>query len=177
MNHEAHETIWSGRIEKKILSGEIRTDRSNPTYPVFSYLPAGWTNPLPLMNASSMVVGTRAGGALPAARGEAQWLERLLITSQEAGGSTPPPVHADVELVRLTEAAVVEFRRANNALRPRTSEWMAVDELANLVRLSVPSPQDSCPDTLIVRTGLMDPRDVGVWLPSRRAKVRTVYPR
>ena len=42
-------------IEQKVLSGRIQTDRSNPAYPSFLYVPQGWERELPLMNASAMV--------------------------------------------------------------------------------------------------------------------------
>ena len=34
-------------LEKHVLSGHIHTDRSNPIYPAFFYLPHGWTNHSP----------------------------------------------------------------------------------------------------------------------------------
>ncbi len=43
-------------IEKAILDGEVRVDRStNVDYPRFAYLPHGWKDDLALANASSMV--------------------------------------------------------------------------------------------------------------------------
>ena len=44
------------QIEETILGGRVRVDRSEMIgYPHFTYQPEGWKNPLPLMNASSMV--------------------------------------------------------------------------------------------------------------------------
>ena len=141
-----------GTIEKKILSGEIRTDRSNPTYPVFSYLPAGWTNPLPLMNASSMV--SELAPVVLYLRHVVKPGEVLIIEEPES--NLHPSMQ--VELVRQLAAVV------NSGVRimlTTHSEWI-LDELANLVRLS-DLPEDKRPDTLKSEPAL-DPRDVGVWL-------------
>ena len=43
------------RLEKELLRGLIRNERSETGYPWFSYQPTGWKEDLPLMNTSSMV--------------------------------------------------------------------------------------------------------------------------
>lgn len=42
-------------MESDLLGGSVESTKSDAGYPSFSYLPNGWTNGLPLMNASSMV--------------------------------------------------------------------------------------------------------------------------
>ena len=140
------------RIEARILSGEIRTDRSNPTYPVFSYLPAGWTSPLPLMNASSMV--SELAPVVLYLRHVVKPGEVLIIEEPESN------LHPAMQVEFMRQLAAV----VNSGVRimlTTHSEWI-LDELANLVRLSELPPEKRSPR--LKDEPALDPRDVGVWL-------------
>ena len=56
----------AANLEQRILKGTIHSEDSVTGYPLFSYQPQGWGEDLPLMNASSMVSETRAGGPVSA---------------------------------------------------------------------------------------------------------------
>ena len=139
-------------IEKRILSGEIRTDRSNPTYPFFSYLPRGWDTELPLMNASSMV--SELAPVVLFLRHVVKPGEVLIIEEPESN------LHPAMQVEFMRQLAAV----VNSGVRimiTTHSEWI-LDELANLVRLSDLPPEKRTPR--LKNEPALDPRDVGVWL-------------
>ena len=140
------------RIEAQILSGEIRTDRSNPTYPIFSYLPNGWDTELPMMNASSMV--SELAPVVLFLRHVVKPGEVLIIEEPESN------LHPAMQVEFMRQLAAV----VNSGVRimiTTHSEWI-LDELANLVRLSELPPEKRTPR--LKNEPALDPRDVGVWL-------------
>ena len=139
-------------IERHLLSGKIQTDRSNTTYPVFSYRPNGWDKPLPLMNASSMV--SELAPVVLFLRHVVKPGEVLIIEEPEA--HLHPAMQ--VELMRQLAAVVNAGVRI---MITTHSEWI-LDELANLVRLSELPPEKRT--ARLKNEPALDPRDVGVWL-------------
>ena len=142
----------SANIENRMLLGTIQTDRSNRIYPVFSYLPRGWKNELPLMNSSSMV--SELAPVVLYLRYVVERGDVLIIEEPES--NLHPSMQ--VELVRQLAAVVNSGVRV---MLTTHSEWV-LEELANLTRLS-----DLVAEK---RTGslktepALDRRDVGVWL-------------
>ena len=139
-------------IEKKVLLGQIRADRSNPTYPVFSYLPQGWSSPLPLMNASSMV--SELAPMVLYLRHVVKPGEVLIIEEPESNLHPAMQVEFMRQLAAVVNAGV-------RIMITTHSEWI-LDELANLVRLSELPPEKRTPR--LKNEPALDPRDVGVWL-------------
>lgn len=139
-------------IENQILAGQIVTDRSNPTYPVFSYLPKGWKTELALMNASSMV--SELAPVVLFLRHVVKPGEVLIIEEPESN------LHPAMQVEFMRQLAAV----VNSGVRimiTTHSEWI-LDELANLVRLSDLPPEKRTPR--LKNEPALDPRDVGVWL-------------
>ena len=139
-------------VEKHVLSGNIHTDRSNPFYPAFFYLPDGWDKPLPLMNASSMV--SELAPVVLFLRHVVKPGEVLIIEEPES--NLHPAMQ--VELMRQLAAVVNAGVRI---MITTHSEWI-LDELANLVRLSELPPEKRT--ARLKNEPALDPRDVGVWL-------------
>ena len=139
-------------IESNVLSGEIRTDQSDPTYPVFSYLPEGWDKELPLLNSSSMV--SELAPVVLFLRYVVKPGEVLIIEEPESH------LHPSMQVEFMRQLAAV----VNSGVRimiTTHSEWI-LDELANLVRLSDLPPEKRTPR--LKNEPALDPRDVGVWL-------------
>ena len=139
-------------IEKRMLSGTIQTDRSNRIYPIFSYLPHGWKNELPLMNSSSMV--SELAPVVLYLRHVTEQGDVLIIEEPESN------LHPSMQVELVRQLATV----VNSGVRVMLtthSEWV-LEELANLVRLSDLSSEKR-PGALKDEPAL-DRRDVGVWL-------------
>ena len=152
LRRQARLDDMSANIENHMLLGTIQTDRSNRIYPVFSYLPRGWKNELPLMNSSSMV--SELAPIVLYLRHVVERGDVLIIEEPES--NLHPSMQ--VELVRQLAAVVNSGVRV---MLTTHSEWV-LEELANLTRLS-----DLVAEK---RTGslktepALDRRDVGVWL-------------
>ena len=123
----SNETELGGRIEKLILGGKIRVEKSSVTgYPTYKYRPNGWKRDLALANSSSMV-SELAPIVL---------YLRYLVKSGDLLIIEEPESHlhpgAQVELVRqialLVEAGV-------RVLLTTHSEWV-LEELSNVVQRS-----------------------------------------
>ena len=139
-------------IEKQMLSGTINTDRSNRIYPIFSYLPNGWKNELPLMNSSSMV--SELAPIVLYLRHVAERGDVLIIEEPESN------LHPSMQVELVRQLATV----VNSGVRVMLtthSEWV-LEELANLMRLS-DLASEKRPGALKAEPAL-DRRDVGVWL-------------
>ncbi len=148
------------RLEKEILSGSIRNEKSETGYPVFSYQPTGWKEDLPLMNTSSMV--SELAPVVLYLRHVVSPGEVLIIEEPES--HLHPGMQ--VEFIRHLAAAV---RSGIRIIITTHSEWV-LEELANLVRLSELSESD--------RKGIggadyaLSPDQVGTWLfePKKRPR-------
>ena len=150
----------AANLEQQILKGKIYVKESEAGYPIFSYQPQGWTEDLPLMNASSMV--SELAPVVLYLRHFVRPGDVLIIEEPES--HLHPAMQ--VEFVRQLAAVV------NSGIRVMLtthSEWV-LDELTNLVRLS------NLPKTR--REGIasgdfaLNPDEVGVWLfePKQRPK-------
>ena len=146
------------RMERALLRGTVRVERSEIDYPSFVYRPDGWKKDLPLMNASSMV--TELAPVVLYMRHIVQLGDLLIIEEPES--HLHPAMQ--VELVRHLASAVKSGIRI---LITTHSEWV-LEELANLVRLSELSKEN--------RKGIdfanleLCPEEIGAWLFERGPK-------
>ena len=114
-------------IEEAILGGSVRVERSETIgYPHFTYQPKGWKDPLPLMNASSMV--SELAPVVLYLRHVVQPGETLIIEEPES--HLHPAMQ--VEFTRQIAALVQEGVRV---IVTTHSEWV-LEELANIVHRS-----------------------------------------
>ena len=140
------------RMERALLRGTVRVDRSEIAYPSFVSCLDGWKKDLPLMNASSMV--TELAPVVLYMRHIVRPGDLLIIEEPES--HLHPAMQ--VELVRELAAAVKSGIRV---LITTHSEWV-LEELANLVRLSELSEEN--------RKGIefadleLCPEEIGAWL-------------
>ena len=149
------------RIEKSILDGAVRVDRSTPvSYPRFSYHPNGWKNDLALANASSMV-----SELAPVVLYLQHMIEPdnvLIIEEPESHLHPAMQVEFTRQIAALVNAGV-------RVIVTTHSEWL-LEELANIVRRSgIPEAERGDKITL-------QQEQVGAWLfkPKRRPKGSTV---
>ena len=146
------------RMERALLRGTVRVERSEIDYPSFVYRPDGWNKDLPLMNASSMV--SELAPVVLYLRHVVQPGDLLIIEEPES--HLHPAMQ--VELVRHLASAVKSGIRI---LITTHSEWV-LEELANLVRLSELSAEN--------REGIdfadleLCPEEIGAWLFERGPK-------
>ena len=138
-------------LERTLLRGTVRVERSQIDYPSFVYRPDGWKKDLPLMNASSMV--SEIAPVVLYLRHVVRPGDLLIIEEPES--HLHPAMQ--VEFIRQLAAAVKSGIRI---LITTHSEWV-LEELANLVRLSeLPAER---------REGIDDPDvalrqdEVGAW--------------
>ncbi len=113
-------------LERTLLGGAVRVERSQIDYPSFAYRPEGWQYDLPLMNASSMV--SELAPVVLYLRHVVQPGDTLIIEEPESH------LHpqAQIEFTRVLAAAV---KAGIRIIITTHSEWV-LEELANLVRLS-----------------------------------------
>ena len=143
----------SDMIEKAILDGKVRVQKSKAIgYPRFTYHPKGWTDDLPLMNASSMV----------------SELAPIVLYLRHVVNSGSVLIIEEPES-HLHPAMQVEFTRllakiVNSGVRvivTTHSEWL-LEELANVVRRSeLTSEQLSKTEG---REFVLNSDQVGAWL-------------
>ena len=147
-------------IERDILQGKVRMERSIVGYPEFFYRPTGWTHDLRLMNSSSMV--SELAPAVLYLRHVVSPGEVLIIEEPESH------LHPEmqVEFIRHLAAAV---RAGVRIIITTHSEWV-LDALTNLVLISeLPRSRQK-----VIPGGdfALHASDVGVWLfePKKRPK-------
>ena len=121
-----HRNNLGANIERQMLAGSIQVDRSNPVYPVFTYLPNGWKDHLPLMNSSSMV--SELAPVVLYLRHVVAPGNVLIIEEPESNLHPAMQVELVRQLARAVNAGV-------RVMLTTHSEWV-LEELANLVRLS-----------------------------------------
>ena len=148
------------RLEKEILSGSIRNEKSETGYPVFSYQPTGWKEDMPLMNTSSMI--SELAPVVLYLRHVVSPEEVLIIEEPESH------LHPGMQVAFIRHLAAA-VRSGIRVIITTHSEWV-LEELANLVRLSDLSESR--------RKGIggadyaLSPDQVGTWLfePKKRPK-------
>ena len=142
----------AANLEQQILKGKIYVKESEAGYPIFSYQPQGWTEDLPLMNASSMV--SELASVVLYLRHFVRPGDVLIIEEPES--HLHPAMQA--EFIRQLAAVV------NSGIRVMLtthSEWV-LDELTNLVRLSdLPKRRR---EGIASGDFALNPNEVGVWL-------------
>ena len=147
-------------LEKNILQGRVRLERSETGYPTFAYRPEGWKDDLPLMRASSMV--SELAPVVLYLRHVVRPGDVLIIEEPEAHLHPAMQAAFARELARLVRAGV-------RIVMTTHSEWF-LEQIGNLVGLSsLPEKQ---------RTGIawadvaLRPDEVGAWLfkPTKRPK-------
>ena len=114
------------RLERGLMRGAVRVERSQIDYPSFVYRPSGWKRDLPLMNASSMV--SELAPVVLYLRHIVDPGDTLIIEEPES--HLHPAMQ--VEFVRLLAAAV---KAGIRIIITTHSEWV-LEELANLVLMS-----------------------------------------
>ena len=139
------------RLERGVMGGAVRVERSQIDYPAFVYRPAGWRRDLPLMNASSMV--SELAPVALYLRHIVRPGDTLIIEEPEA--HLHPAMQ--VEFVRLLAEAVKSGLRI---VITTHSEWV-LEELANLVLMSELSPKDR--DGITSAELALTPDEVGAW--------------
>ena len=139
-------------LESRLLKGTIQTKPSIAGYPEFYYLPDGWKEDIPLMNASSMV--SELAPVILYFRYVVGPNDILIIEEPEAH------LHPAMQVEFMRHLAVA-VRAGFRIMLTTHSEWV-LEELANLVHLS------SLTETQ--RQGIggagyaLTPEEVGVWL-------------
>ena len=149
------------QMEDAILRGSVHVENSELIgFPEFAYKPTGWKDPLPLMNASSMV--SEIAPVVLHLRHIVGVGDVLIIEEPES--HLHPAMQ--VELVRQLVALV---RSGVRVIATTHSEWI-LEELANAVQRSSLSESHRM-DATGTNTAL-DAREVGVWLfkPKKRPK-------
>lgn len=148
------------RLEEHVLDGSIKVDTSDTGYPLFRYLPNGWKNDLPLMNASSMV--SEVAPVVLYLRNVVRAGDTLIVEEPESH------LHPEMQ-VELTRHLAAAVHAGLRVVLTTHSEWV-LEALANLVRLSG-LPQQK-------RTGIsgaeyaLSADQVGAWMfrPKKRPK-------
>ncbi len=113
-------------LEKTILKGVVRLERTETGYPHFAYRPEGWSDDLPLMRASSMV--SELAPVVLYLRHLVRPGDMLIIEEPESH------LHPAMQAVFAQELARIA-RSGIRVVVTTHSEWL-LDQFANLVRLS-----------------------------------------
>ncbi|MCY4674894.1 MAG: AAA family ATPase [Bacteroidetes bacterium] len=115
------------KIEREMLGGSITIEDSEMLkYPQFSYQPKGWSDSLPLKNASSMV--SELAPVLLYLRHQVDPGDVLIIEEPESHLHPSMQVQFTRQLAAIVNAGI-------RVIVTTHSEWI-LEELANLVRLS-----------------------------------------
>lgn len=147
-------------LEKRVLKGTIKLNRTDTGYPAFTYRPDGWKSDLPLMRTSSMV-SELAPVVL--------YLRHLvrpgnLLIIEEPESHLHPAMQAAFarELARLVRAGV-------RVILTTHSEWF-LEHLGNLVRLGM-LPEEKRESAADADCAL-HPNEIGAWLFERKQRPR-----
>lgn len=149
---QERESDLGAKIEESVLGGAVGVGRSSVIdYPRFTYRPDGWTNDLPLMNASSMV-SELAPVVL--------YLRYLVHPGDVLIVEEPESHLHPAKQVEFTRQLAVLVRSGVRVIVTTHSEWL-LEELANIVRRS------ELPEARRGRNGsrvALRPDQVGAWL-------------
>ncbi len=113
-------------LEKNLVAGAVRLQRSETGYPSFAYRPAGWDTDLPLMRTSSMV--SEIAPVVLYLRYLVRPQDVLIIEEPESHLHPAMQAVFARELARLVRSGV-------RVMLTTHSEWI-LEALANLVRLA-----------------------------------------
>ena len=147
-------------LEKNILQGGVRLERSETGHPTFAYRPEGWKDDLPLMRASSMV--SELAPVVLYLRYVVRPGEVLIIEEPEAHLHPAMQAAFALELARLVRAGV-------RIVMTTHSEWF-LEQIGNLVGLSsLPANRQA---GITGADVALSPDEVGAWLfkPTKRPK-------
>ena len=139
-------------LEHTVLKGAIQVEDTGSSYPRFDFEPRGWSDPLPLMRASSMV--SELAPVVLYLRHLVQPGDVLIIEEPESHLHPAMQVEFTRQLAGLVRAGI-------RVIVTTHSEWV-LQELANLVRVS------KLPEAK--RAGIaggdvaLEPDQVGAWL-------------
>ena len=120
------ENVRAQDLERALLGGTVRVERSEIDYPSFVYRPTNWRRDLPLMNASSMV--SELAPVVLYLRHVVQPGDALIIEEPESH------LHPEMQVEFIRQLAAV-VRSGVRVMLTTHSEWV-LEELANLVLLS-----------------------------------------
>ena len=120
------ENVLAQDLERALLGGTVRVERSEIDYPSFVYRPTNWRRDLPLMNASSMV--SELAPVVLYLRHVVQPGDVLIIEEPESH------LHPEMQVAFIRQLAAV-VRSGVRVMLTTHSEWV-LEELANLVLLS-----------------------------------------
>ena len=138
-------------LERALLRGEIRVERSQIDYPSFIYRPTGWERDLPLMNASSMV--SELAPVALYLRHVVRPGDTLIIEEPESH------LHPEMQVAFLRQLAAA-VKAGVRIIITTHSEWV-LEELANLALMSELPPE--------LRQGIdgaevaLGPDELGAW--------------
>ena len=118
--------VLARALEKNLVAGAVRLQRSETGYPSFAYRPAGWDTDLPLMRTSSMV--SEIAPVVLYLRYLVRRGDVLIIEEPESHLHPAMQAVFARELARLVRSGV-------RVMLTTHSEWM-LEALANLVRLA-----------------------------------------
>lgn len=139
-------------MESDLLGGSVESTKSDAGYPSFSYLPSGWTNGLPLMNASSMV-SELAPVAL---------YLRHVVRSGELLIIEEPESHLHPAMQVLLAQFLARVAKSGLRLLVTTHSETFLEALSNVIVLdSVPVAERT---EISGNDSTMPQEDVGVWL-------------
>lgn len=143
-------------LETNMLRGKIRVEPGSVTgYPHFTYLPNRWTEPLPLLNASSMV--SELAPVVLYSRYIVEPGGVLIVEEPESH------LHPSMQIL-FTRSLAAAVRAGLRVVITTHSDWV-LEELANVVqRSSIPKEAS---DMLEADVALR-PDQVGVWLFQRK---------
>lgn len=120
------ENVLAQDLERALLGGTVRVERSEIDYPSFVYRPTNWRRDLPLMNASSMV--SELAPVVLYLRHVVRPGDVLIIEEPESH------LHPEMQVAFIRQLAAV-VRSGVRVMLTTHSEWV-LEELANLVLLS-----------------------------------------
>lgn len=164
--HPQRSKKLASRIERDVLKGAVQMESAETGYPSFDFRPVGWSDPLPLMRASSMV--SELAPVVLFLRHLVRPDDVLIIEEPESHLHPGMQVEFTRQLAGLVRAGI-------RVIVTTHSEWL-LQELANLVRASA-LPEGK-------RAGIaggdvaLEPDQVGAWLfaPDRAGEGSTVSP-
>ena len=153
-------------LEQDVLKGSVHVENSESGYPSVEFLPDGWSDPLPLKRASSMV--SELAPVVLYLRHLVQPDDVLIIEEPESHLHPGMQVEFTRQLAGLVRAGI-------RVIVTTHSEWV-LQELANVVRAS--ALEESKRVGIAGGDVTLEPDEVGAWLfkPGAAGEGSTVSP-
>ncbi len=145
-------------LERTMLEGSIKLNRTHSSHPVFTYRPTGWKSDLPLMRTSSMV--SELAPVVLYLRHLVRPSDLLIIEEPESHLHPAMQAAFARELVRLVRAGI-------RVILTTHSEWF-LEQLGNLARLGM-LPEKKRKGTADADYALR-PGEIGAWLFERKQR-------